>query len=95
MVDPLRLISWIGRRKEYSMKLEVLGPGCAKCAKLYEATKEAVQKAGVQAEVSKISDIAEIMKHGVMATPALVIDGKVAFSGKVASPDEIARLLRS
>ncbi|MBI5443791.1 MAG: TM0996/MTH895 family glutaredoxin-like protein [Deltaproteobacteria bacterium] len=75
------------------MKIEVLGPGCAKCTKLYEATKEAVQKAGVAAEVTKVSDIAEIMKYGVMATPALVIDGKLAFSGKVASSTEIARLL--
>ncbi|MBI5439609.1 MAG: TM0996/MTH895 family glutaredoxin-like protein [Deltaproteobacteria bacterium] len=76
------------------MKLEILGPGCAKCTKLYEATKEAVQKAGVQAEVTKVSDIAEIMKYRVMATPALVIDGKVAFYGKMPSSDEIAKILR-
>ncbi|MBI5445071.1 MAG: TM0996/MTH895 family glutaredoxin-like protein [Deltaproteobacteria bacterium] len=76
------------------MKLEVLGPGCAKCGKLYEATKEAVQKAGVAAEVAKVDDLAQIMKHGVLSTPALVIDGKVAFSGKVPSSDEIARLLK-
>ncbi len=72
----------------------MLGPGCAKCTTLYEATKEAVQKAGVQAEVAKVSDIAQIMKYGVLSTPALVIDGKVAFSGKVAGADEIAKLLK-
>lgn len=76
------------------MKLEVLGPGCAKCKKLYEATQDAVEKAGVAARVVKVDDLAEIMKHGVLSTPALVIDGKVAFSGKVPSPDEIAKLLR-
>jgi small redox-active disulfide protein 2 len=76
------------------MKIEILGIGCAKCNKLYEATKEAVQKAGVRAEVSKVDDLAQIMKHGVLSTPALVIDGKVAFSGKVPSPIEIEKLLR-
>lgn len=76
------------------MKLEVLGPGCAKCAKLYEATQEAVRKAGVEAEVSKVSDLAQIMKYGVLSTPALVVNGKVAFSGRVPSPDDIATMLR-
>lgn len=76
------------------MKLEVLGPGCAKCGKLYEAAKEAVKKAGVHAEVFKVDDLAEIMKHGVIATPALVIDGEVRVSGRVPGVDEIARMLQ-
>ena len=76
------------------MKLEVLGPGCAKCKKLYEATQDAVEKAGLAAQVSKVEDLAQIMKYGVLSTPALVIDGKVAFSGKVPSPDEIEKLLK-
>jgi small redox-active disulfide protein 2 len=76
------------------MKLKVLGPGCVKCKKLYEATQDAVEKAGVAAKVSKVEDLAQIMKYGVLSTPALVIDGKVAFSGKVPSPDEIAKLLK-
>ncbi len=76
------------------MKLEVLGPGCAKCTKLYEATQEAVRKTGVAAEVTKVSDLAQIMKYGVLSTPALVIDGKVAFSGKVAGPEEIGKFLK-
>ena len=75
------------------MKLEVLGPGCAKCTKLYEATQEAVEKAGVEAEVTKVSDLAQMMKYGVLSTPALVVDGKVVLSGKVAGADEIAKLL--
>lgn len=76
------------------MKLEILGTGCAKCTKLYEATKEAVKKAGVEAEVLKVEDLATLMKRGVLSTPALVIDGKVAFSGRVPSSDELAKLLR-
>ena len=71
------------------MKLEVLGPSCAKCNKLYEATKEAVQKAGVTAEVTKVSDLAQIMKYGVLSTPALVIDGKVVCAGRIPKTHEI------
>jgi small redox-active disulfide protein 2 len=76
------------------MKIEILGTGCAKCTKLYETAKEAVSAAGVQAEVTKVQDLAQIMKYGVMVTPALVIDGKVAVSGKVPGTDDIVRLLK-
>ncbi|TAL17787.1 thioredoxin family protein [bacterium] len=76
------------------MKIEVLGTGCAKCNKLYEAAKEAVQKSGVQAQITKVDDLAQIMKYGVMVTPALVVDGKVVVSGKVPSQEEIARFLK-
>ena len=75
------------------MKIEVLGTGCAKCNKLYEAARDAAGKAGVAAEISKVDDLAKIMKYGVLVTPALVVDGKVVVSGKVPSPDEIAKLL--
>lgn len=75
------------------MKIEILGTGCAKCNKLYEAAKEAVAKAGKDAEVVKVEDLAEIMKRGVMVTPALAIDGEVKTSGKVLKPDEIAKML--
>jgi small redox-active disulfide protein 2 len=76
------------------MKIEVLGTGCAKCNKLYEAAKEAVAKSGVAAEIAKVDDLAKIMKYGVLVTPALVVDGKVVVSGKVPSPEEMAKLLR-
>lgn len=75
------------------MKIEVLGTGCAKCKNLYENTLTAVADSGKEAEVVKVEDIPSIMKYGVMSPPALVIDGKVAFSGKVASVAEILALL--
>ena len=75
------------------MKIEVLGPGCAKCATLYENVKKALELAGREAELVKVQDIPAIMKYGVMSTPALVIDGTVKFSGKVASAEEIRGLL--
>ena len=75
------------------MKIEILGTGCAKCKTLYENTLKAVEQSGKSAEVAKVEDIPSIMKYGVMSTPALVVDGKVKFSGKVASAAEIAGML--
>ncbi len=75
------------------MKIEVLGTGCAKCKTLYENVKKAVEEIGMEAEIVKVEDIPSIMKYGVMSTPALVIDGKVIFSGKAASAGEIKGLL--
>ncbi len=75
------------------MKIEVLGTGCAKCKTLYENVQKAVAESGKSAEVVKVQDIPTIMKYGVMSTPALVIDGQLKFSGKVASVGEIMGML--
>jgi len=75
------------------MKIEVLGTGCAKCKTLYEAVQKAVKEKGIEAEIIKVEDIPSIMKYGVMSTPALVIDGQVKFSGKIASAAEISGML--
>ncbi|OGU04921.1 MAG: redox-active disulfide protein [Geobacteraceae bacterium GWC2_58_44] len=75
------------------MKIEVLGTGCAKCKTLYQNTMKAVQESGRSAEIVKVEDIPSIMKYGVLNTPALVIDGRVRFSGKVASVLEIKGML--
>ena len=75
------------------MKIEVLGTDCAKCKTLYENVKKAVEESGKTAEVAKVEEIPKIMAYGVMSTPALVIDGQVKFSGKVASIGEILGLL--
>lgn len=75
------------------MEIKVLGTGCAKCKALEKATREAVEKTGVNANISKIEDIVEIMNSGVMSTPALMINGKVAVKGRVPSVDELTQLL--
>lgn len=75
------------------MKIEILGTGCAKCKTLYENTKKAVEESGKVAEIVKVEEIPKIMAYGVMSTPALVIDGQVKFSGKVASVNEVLALL--
>lgn len=75
------------------MKIEVLGTGCAKCKTLYDNVQKAVAESGKTAEIVKVEEIPKIMAYGVMSTPALVIDGQVKFSGKVASVAEIAGIL--
>ena len=75
-------------------KLQILGTGCPKCKKLYEAAQQAVSDAGVEAEVTKVEDMNEIIKFGVMMTPALAIDGEVKAVGKLLTPGEIAALLQ-
>lgn len=78
------------------MKLvQVLGPGCAKCQNLLKNTEEAVKQLGIEAEIEKVSDVNMITSFGVMMTPALVIDGELKLQGKVASVEEIKRLLQS
>jgi small redox-active disulfide protein 2 len=71
-------------------KIQILGTGCPKCVKLAENAKTAVDSAGIEAEITKVTDINEIMSFGVMMTPALVVDGEVKSSGKLLSPEEIA-----
>ena len=75
------------------MKIEVLGSGCAKCLQLYDNVNKALAMSGQEAEVVKVQDIPSIMKYGVMSTPALVIDGQVKFTGKLATPEEIRGML--
>ncbi len=75
------------------MNIEVLGTGCAKCRRLQKNVERAVKVKGVQAEISKVEDINDILATGVMITPGLVIDGKVVSSGKVPSVDDIIDLL--
>ena len=73
--------------------IQILGTGCKKCATLKENTEAAIEQLGITAEVQKVEDINEILGYGVMMTPALVVDGEVKVVGRVASSDEIAKLL--
>lgn len=75
------------------MKIEILGTGCSKCKQLTANAEAAINELGVQAEISKITDIDKITERGVMMTPALAVDGKVVSSGKVLSKDEIKKII--
>lgn len=75
------------------MKLQILGTGCAKCKKLAETTESAAKTMGINYELVKVTDISEIMKFGVMMTPALVVDGVVKAAGRIPSEAEITTWL--
>lgn len=74
-------------------KIQILGTGCPKCKRLFANTEMAVKAAGIEAQIEKVEKIIDIMKFGVMGTPALVVDGQVKSAGKVLSPDEIKKHL--
>ena len=73
--------------------IEVLGHGCANCQRLEANVREAVDLAGVEAEIVKVTDYGEIASRGVMSTPGLVIDGKVVSVGRIPSAGDIAAWL--
>ncbi|MBN1496533.1 MAG: TM0996/MTH895 family glutaredoxin-like protein [Spirochaetes bacterium] len=75
------------------MLLEILGSGCAKCQKLEDLTRQAVNEMGVDAQINHVKDINAITGYGVMITPALVKDGVVKVMGKIPSLDEIKKLI--
>ena len=75
------------------MNIQVLGTGCPKCKSLENATREVVAQNGIDATITKVEDIVEIMKFNVMSTPALVVDGKVIVKGRVPSNNELKELL--
>lgn len=75
------------------MEIKVLGTGCARCKSLEKATLQAVSESGIDATVTKVEDFLEIMKLGVMTTPALMVDGKVLVKGQVPSVAEISQML--
>ena len=73
--------------------IQILGTGCPKCKKLVENAEVAAKALGIEYSLEKVTQISEIMKFGVMMTPALAIDGQVKCVGKVISPDEIKKML--
>ncbi|MNF83067.1 hypothetical protein D3C84_653810 [compost metagenome] len=77
------------------MLIKILGTGCKKCVTLTENTQAALANLGREAEVVKVTDIAEIAAMGVMSTPALAIDDQVVSMGKVLSPGEVEALLKA
>lgn len=74
--------------------VKVMGTGCKNCRQLHENALEAAGRVGKPVKVEYVTDIAEIAAAGVMSTPALLVDGKVASAGKVLSAEEIEGLLR-
>ena len=74
-------------------KVLVLGPGCANCERLAERALQAIDELGETCELAKVTDIQQFPKYGLMMTPGLVVDGRLALQGRVPSVEEIKTLL--
>ncbi len=73
--------------------IEILGSGCPKCTALEASAREAVAHLGIDAEITKVDAMDDIVARGVMVTPAIAIDGEVRSSGRVLSAAEVEKLL--
>ncbi len=77
------------------MDIKILGPGCKNCVLLYKMTSQAIQELGINATIEKIEDYGQIASYGVMSTPALVVNGTVAFSGRVPTPRNLREIIEA
>lgn len=76
------------------MKIEILGPGCPKCRNAEENVKKALSELNRVAEVVKVSDINAIIEKGVIQTPALIINDKIALQGKIPTVEQIKQFIQ-
>ena len=77
------------------LKIEVLGPGCARCETLEKNVRAAIQEMGTEAEVAKLSEIKEIAARGVLMTPGLALNGQMVSSGHLLSVNQVMKLLQN
>ncbi|MCX7668443.1 MAG: thioredoxin family protein [Anaerolineae bacterium] len=75
-------------------RIQILGTGCPKCRQLAANAEAAVRSLGIEAQIEKVERVADIVKFGVMITPALAVDGEVKSAGKVLTPEQVAALLK-
>lgn len=75
------------------MEIKVFGPGCAKCKTTYQVIEKVVKEHGIDATITKVEDIVEIMNHNVMQTPAVSVDGMMKVKGHVPTEDEVKKML--
>ena len=75
------------------MEIKHLGSGCAKCKTTYEMIEKIVKENQLDATLSKVEDIVELLNYGIMTTPAIVVDGEVKLKGHVPTESEIKKIL--
>jgi len=80
-------------RQEAFMEIKILGPGCANCRRLHAEAEKAVAQSGVEATITKVEAMEDIVAHGLLRTPGLVVDGKIVASGRVPAAAEIAAMI--
>jgi len=71
------------------MSIKVLGPGCPNCKRVEQITLEVLQELGLDGEIEKVANFADIMKYPILTTPGLVINEEVVCSGRIPSKDEV------
>jgi small redox-active disulfide protein 2 len=76
------------------MNIKILGSGCAKCKRLEQLVRKVVIANQIEAQIEKVTDYTDIMRYPILSTPALVVDGEVAASGRIPSEDEILGWLK-
>lgn len=77
------------------MEIRILGPGCPRCEEVRKRTIDVLAELNIAADVQKITDMKKIMEYKIMATPGLVINGKVVCSGRIPGKDEIRKWLQN
>jgi small redox-active disulfide protein 2 len=77
-----------------SVSIKVLGTGCSRCKSLEKATREAVAELKLDASVEKVEDIKDILGYGVMQSPALIINEKIALTGRVPGVEELKKIIQ-
>lgn len=77
------------------MEIKILGTGCTRCKALERLTREVVAQNKIDATIIKVEDIVEILNYGIISTPAIVVNGKVVFKGRIPSTDELTKALTS
>jgi small redox-active disulfide protein 2 len=75
------------------MEVKILGTGCPNCRRLEKVTRQVLDEMGVEATVTKVTDMMDILSYGIPATPGLVIDGEVVSYGRIPSKAEATSLI--
>jgi small redox-active disulfide protein 2 len=75
--------------------IKVLGPGCANCKTTAQLITAVAEEQGIAIELEKIEELREIMSFGILATPGVVVDGKVVHSGGIPSREKVAQWLQA
>mgnify|MGYP002615783514 CR=1 FL=1 len=75
------------------MEIKILGTGCAKCKTTYQVIEKVINENHLDVQLTKVEDIVEILNSGVMATPAVIVDGMVRIKGHIPSENEIKQML--
>ena len=75
------------------MEIKILGPGCPNCHTLEKLVRNAVTELDITADIIKVTDILDIMSHGIMSTPGLIINGEIALKGRLPAAEEVKKII--